>query len=114
VETVRVSGQSRPNSVAGAIAALLRLHGEVEVQAIGAMAVNQAVKAIAIARSYIAPDGLDLSTVPSFVKLSLDAEERTAMKFVVISSRLDGTAVPLTRAVPLDGSDGTSELIRPS
>jgi stage V sporulation protein S len=93
VETVRVSGQSRPNSVAGAIAALLRLHGEVEVQAIGALAVNQAVKAIAIARSYIAPDGLDLSTVPSFVKLSLDSEERTAMKFVVTSSKLEGVPV---------------------
>ena len=89
METVRVSGQSRPNSVAGAIAALLRLHAEVEVQAIGALAVNQAVKAIAIARSYINPDGLDLTTVPSFVKLELEAEERTAMKFVVRSHRAE-------------------------
>jgi stage V sporulation protein S len=89
VETVRVSGQSRPNSVAGAIAALLRLHNEVEVQAIGALAVNQAVKAIAIARSYINPDGLDLTVVPSFVKLELESEERTAMKFIVRSHRLE-------------------------
>ncbi|HEX2864024.1 MAG TPA: stage V sporulation protein S, partial [Deinococcales bacterium] len=81
METVRVSGKSRPNSVAGAIAALLRLHGEVEVQAIGALAVNQAVKAIAIARTYIAGDGLELSATPSFVKLELEEEERTAMKF---------------------------------
>jgi stage V sporulation protein S len=88
VETVRVSGKSRPNSVAGAIAALLRLQGEVEVQAIGALAVNQAVKAIAIARGYIAPDGLDLSTTPAFVKLELEEEERTAMKFTVISRPL--------------------------
>lgn len=89
METVRVSGQSRPNSVAGAIAALLRLHNEVEVQAIGALAVNQAVKAIAIARSYIGPDGLDLTVVPSFVKLELESEERTAMKFIVRSHRLE-------------------------
>jgi stage V sporulation protein S len=96
VETVRVSGQSRPNSVAGAIAALLRLHGEVEVQAIGALAVNQAVKAIAIARSYITADGLDLSAVPSFVKLELENEERTAMKFVVHSSKLEVAQAPPT------------------
>ena len=94
METVRVSGQSRPNSVAGAIAALLRLHGEVEVQAIGALAVNQAVKAVAIARSYITADGLDLGMVPSFVKLELENEERTAMKFVVRSSKLQVPSAP--------------------
>lgn len=55
----------------------------VEVQAIGPQAVNQAVKAIAIARSYIELDGLDLSTQPSFVKLELQDEERTAVKFNV-------------------------------
>jgi stage V sporulation protein S len=97
VETVRVSGQSRPNSVAGAIAALLRLHREVEVQAIGALAVNQAVKAIAIARSYIGPDGLDLTAVPSFVKLELESEERTAMKFIVRSHRLEPPSVSESR-----------------
>ncbi len=90
METVRVSGQSRPNSVAGAIAALLRLHNEVEVQAIGAMAVNQAVKAIAIARSYISVDQMDLVCVPAFVKLELESEERTAMKFVCRSHKLEG------------------------
>jgi stage V sporulation protein S len=82
METVRVSGQSRPNSVAGAIAALLRLHGEVEVQAIGAVAVNQAAKAIAISRSYLTTDHLDLTCVPAFVKLELESEERTALKFI--------------------------------
>ncbi len=92
VETVRVSGQSRPNAVAGAIAALLRLNGEVEVQAIGPSAVNQAVKAIAIARGYIHPDGLDLYCTPSFVKLELANEERTAMKFVVYSHKTDTVA----------------------
>ena len=91
METVRVSGQSRPNSVAGAIAALLRLHGVLEVQAIGAVAVNQAVKSIAIARSYISVDQLDLSCVPAFVKLELDNEERTAVKFTVRSHPLETT-----------------------
>jgi stage V sporulation protein S len=89
---VRVSGQSRPNSVAGAIAALLRLHGIVEVQAIGAVAVNQTVKSIAIARSYLSVDQLDLSCVPAFVKLELDNEERTAVKFTVRSHPLETTA----------------------
>lgn len=74
--------------MAGAIAALLRSHGEVEVQAIGPQAVNQAVKAIAIARSYIEPDGLDLYTRPSFVKLELQNEERTAVKFSIRSHPL--------------------------
>lgn len=88
METLRVSGQSRPNSVAGAIAALLRTQGEVEVQAIGPSAVNQAVKAIAIARGYIAPDNLDLYVKPAFVKLDLEAEERTAVRFSVKSQPL--------------------------
>ena len=88
IETLRVSGNSRPNSVAGAIAALLRHEQEVEVQAIGPQAVNQAVKAIAIARSYIELDGLDLTTQPSFVKLELQDEERTAVRFYVQSLAL--------------------------
>lgn len=88
VETLRVSGKSRPNSVAGAIAALLRSQGEVEVQAIGPAAVNQAVKAIAIARGYIAPDNLDLSVKPAFVKLDLEHEERTALRFTIKSQAL--------------------------
>ena len=83
METLRVSGKSRPNAVAGAIAALLRTKGEVEVQAIGPAAVNQAVKAIAIARGYIQPENLDLTTQPSFVKLELEDEERTAVRFAI-------------------------------
>lgn len=86
---LRVSGSSRPNSVAGAIAALLRNEGEVEVQAIGPQAVNQAAKAIAITRSYVEGDGLDLTAVPSFVKLELQNEERTALRFLVKAVRND-------------------------
>ncbi|WP_135229966.1 stage V sporulation protein S [Deinococcus fonticola] len=83
METLRVSGNSRPNAVAGAVAALLRSQGQVEVQAIGPAAVNQAIKAIAIARGYLHDDNLDLTVQPSFVKLDVASEERTAMKFLV-------------------------------
>lgn len=94
IETLRVSGSSRPNSVAGAIAALLRSENEVEVQAIGPQAVNQAVKAIAIARSYIEAEGLDLTTQPAFVKLELQNEERTAVRFSIKAHQLEPEAVP--------------------
>lgn len=83
LETLRVSGTSRPNAIAGAIAALLRSQGQVEIQAIGPAAVNQAVKALAIARGYLVGDALDLYTQPEFVKLDMDQEERTAVKFNV-------------------------------
>ncbi len=85
LETLRVSATSRPNAIAGAIAALLRSHSQVEIQAIGPAAVNQAVKAMAIARSYLTDDKLDLYTQPEFVKLDVQQEERTAVKFTVKS-----------------------------
>src|SRR6056297_2873775 len=88
IEVLRVSGTSRPNAVAGAIAALLRSEGVVELQAIGPQAVNQAVKALAIARGYVHDDGLDLWAVPSFVTLELQDQERTALRF-------HATAIPL-------------------
>jgi stage V sporulation protein S len=83
IETLRVSAGSRPNAVAGAIAALLRQEGSVEIQAIGPHAVNQAVKALAVARAYLVDDALDLTAAPSFVKLELQDEERTAVRFEV-------------------------------
>ncbi len=83
METLRVSGTSRPNAIAGAIAALLRSQGEVDIQAIGPAAVNQAVKALAIARGYLVGDRIDLYTQPEFVKLDVHEEERTAVRFYV-------------------------------
>ena len=83
METLRVSGTSRPNAIAGAIAALLRSQGQVEMQAIGPAAVNQAVKALAIARGYLTGDQLDLVAQPEFVKLETPQEEPTAVKFTV-------------------------------
>lgn len=91
MDVLRVSGHSRPNSVAGAVAALLRSEGRLEVQAIGPQAVNQAVKALAIARSYVEEDGIDLIAAPSFVTLELHDEERTALRFHVRRvARADG------------------------
>jgi stage V sporulation protein S len=87
VATIRVAGSSQPTAVAGAIAGVVRERGVAEVQAIGAAAVNQAVKSIAIARGYLLGDGIDLVCVPSFVDLEIDGLQRTAMRFEVRSLR---------------------------
>jgi stage V sporulation protein S len=83
VEILKVSAQSKPKAVAGALAAVLREKGAAELQAVGAGAVNQAVKAIAIARGFVAPNGIDLVAVPAFAEIDIDGEERTAIKFLV-------------------------------
>ena len=83
MDVLKVSATSKPKSVAGALAAVLREQGSAEVQAVGAGAVNQAVKAIAIARGYVAPNGIDLVTVPAFAEIDIDGEERTAIRFIV-------------------------------
>ncbi|AYD40039.1 stage V sporulation protein S [Clostridium fermenticellae] len=83
MEVLKVSAQSQPKSVAGALAAVLRDNISAEVQAVGAGAVNQAVKAIAITRGFVAPNGIDLVVVPAFSEISIDGEERTAIKFIV-------------------------------
>lgn len=83
MEVLKVSSRSEPKSVAGALAAVLREEGAAEVQAIGAGAVNQAIKAIAIARGFVAPNGIDLVTIPAFAEIMIDNEERTAIKFIV-------------------------------
>lgn len=94
MEVLRVSGTSRPNAVAGAIAALVRSEGQVEVQAIGPQAVNQAVKSMAIARGYVSDEGLDLTFVPSFVTLELHDEERTALRFTVRAVQREPSSLP--------------------
>lgn len=83
VEVLKVSTRSRPSAVAGAIAGVIRESGVVEVQSIGAGATNQAVKAIAIARSYLAEEGVDIVCVPSFIDVAIDDEERTAMRLLI-------------------------------
>lgn len=82
-EILKISSKSNPNSVAGAIVGVLNEKEKVEMQAVGAGAVNQAVKAIAIARGFVAPSGIDLICVPAFSTVNIEAEDRTAMKFIV-------------------------------
>lgn len=83
MEILKVSSQSNPNSVAGALAGLLREQKKAELQAVGAGAINQATKAIAIARGYVAPMGIDLVCVPAFVSVDIEGADRTGMKFIV-------------------------------
>ncbi len=83
MEVLKVSASSQPKSVAGALAAVLRDRSTAEVQAVGAGAVNQAVKAIAITRGFVAPNGIDLVVVPAFSEIEIDGENRTAIKFIV-------------------------------
>ena len=83
MDILKVSAKSNPNSVAGALAGVIRDHGTVEVQAVGAGALNQATKAVAIARGFVAPQGMDLICIPAFADIIIDGEERTAMKLIV-------------------------------
>lgn len=82
-DVVKVSAQSRSTAVAGAIAGIVRERGRVDVQAIGAGAVNQAMKAIAIARNYLLLDGINVVVVPSFSDVVIDGVERTAVRLTV-------------------------------
>jgi stage V sporulation protein S len=80
---VKVSSSSKPHLVAGAIAGVVRECGSVELQVVGAGALNQAVKAIAVARGYVAEAGLDLSCRPAFAEIEIDGETRTAIRLLV-------------------------------
>lgn len=83
MEVLKVSAQSNAKAVAGALAAVLRQQNQAELQAVGAAAVNQSIKAIAITRGYVAPNGINLVCIPAFAEVNIDGEERTAIKFLV-------------------------------
>ena len=83
MDVIRVAAASRSTAVAGAIAGVMREKGHVDVQAIGAGAVNQAVKAVTIARGYLELDGIDVVCVPSFVEVVIDGQERTAVRLSI-------------------------------
>ena len=83
METLKVSSKSNSSSVAGALANVFKEKNSVEVQAIGAGALNQAIKGIAIARGFVAPSGKNLVCIPAFTDLVIDGEERTAIKLIV-------------------------------
>jgi len=83
MDVLKISSKSNPNSVAGAIAGLVKETKRAEMQAIGAGALNQAVKAVAIARGFVAPAGVDLICVPAFAEVSVEGEERTGIRLIV-------------------------------
>jgi stage V sporulation protein S len=83
MDIIKVSGTSRTSAVAGAIAGVFRENHRAEVQAIGAMAVNQAVKALALARGYLQEDGYEVIFIPEFVDVKIDDKIRTALRFTV-------------------------------
>ena len=83
METIKVSSKSNPSSVAGALANVFREKGIVEVQAIGAGALNQAIKGVAIARGFVAPSGIDLVCIPAFAEIVVDDDKKTGIKLIV-------------------------------
>ena len=83
MEILKVSSKSNPNSVAGALANVFREKGRVEIQAVGAGALNQAIKAIAIARGFVAPSGKSLICIPAFSNITIEGEEKTAIKLII-------------------------------
>ncbi|MGX8794687.1 stage V sporulation protein S [Fusibacter sp. JL298sf-3] len=83
MEVLKVATRSNPNSVAGALAGIIREKGMCEIQAVGAGALNQSVKAIAIARGFMAPSGIDLAFVPAFSEIEINGEPRTAIKLII-------------------------------
>lgn len=100
-ELIRVSAQSRSTAVAGAIAGVMREQGYAEIQAIGASAINQAIKAVTIARGYLEQDNMDLTVVPSFTEVDIDGSERTALRLAVFKR-------PATLLPPLGSTNGHS------
>ncbi len=83
INIIKVAAGSRSSAVAGAIAGVIRERGKVDVRAIGASAVNQAVKAVAIARGYLMPEGIDIVCIPSFSEVVIDGQEKTAISLRV-------------------------------
>ena len=83
MEVLKISSKSNPNSVAGAIAGIVKEKSKAEMQAIGAGAINQAIKAVAIARGFVAPSGVDLVCIPAFADVKVEGEDRTGIKFIV-------------------------------
>ncbi len=102
---LKVSSKSSPASVAGAIAGMVKDGVPVEMQAVGAGAVNQAVKAIAISRGFLSPVGIEISCIPSFADIIIDGEYRTAIHFAIRAEYLHGTASADSADIPLQPID---------
>ncbi len=102
---LKVSSKSNPNSVAGAMAGVVREMGSVEVQVVGAGALNQAIKALAIARGYVAAAGIDLVCVPNFADIEIDGERRTAIRLCIGNRQGPSTMPVVNPDLRLAGSD---------
>lgn len=92
MEKLKVSTRSNPNSVAGALAGVVRDRGTVEVQVVGAGALNQAIKAVAIARGFVDAAGIDLVCTPAFTEIDIDGESRTAIRLIIRDLNKHGPA----------------------
>lgn len=88
MNVLKVSSKSNCNSVAGAIAGVIKEHGRAEIQVVGAASINQAVKSIAIARGFLAPGGIELVFMPAFLEINIGGEQRTAIKLIVQPRKL--------------------------
>ena len=102
-QVVKVSSRSSPNAVAGALAHVVRSEGTAEVQVVGAGALNQAVKAIAIARAFLAPAGLDVACKPTFADVKIDGENRTAIRLLVEGGPPGPAGTDNPGGTPLEG-----------
>jgi stage V sporulation protein S len=102
MEQLKVSTRSNPNSVAGAMAGVVRSQGAVEVQVVGAGALNQAIKAVAIARGYVAAGGIDLVCVPEFADIVIDGERRTAIRLRIEDRDRAGSGAAVVEVLTLD------------
>jgi stage V sporulation protein S len=111
VESLKVSSKSNPNSVAGAMAGVVRQTGAVEVQVVGAGALNQAVKAVAIARGYVAASGLDLICVPTFADIQIDGQNRTAIRLLVECRRAQTPAGATTEPAKAEAGPATATVV---
>ena len=101
-ELIKVSAHSRSTGVAGAIAWTMREHGYAELQAVGATAINQAIKAVAIARCFVQDDGFDLMVEPNFVTVEIEGEARTAIRMAILKQ--PATACRVSTSSPYDPS----------
>ncbi len=115
MERLKVSTKSNPNSVAGAMAGVVRQSGAVEVQVVGAGALNQAIKAVAIARGYVAASGIDLVCVPTFADIEIDGERRTAIRLMIEDRQRRTTELPHGVAdLDLDAFDEPVAVVAPA
>ena len=106
MEFLKVSSKSSPSSVAGAIAGMIKDGLPVEIQSVGAGAVNQAVKAIAISRGFLSPVGIEIACIPAFADITIDGENRTAIRFSVFKRNVDDGMMPAQRTIGTSSETG--------